>query len=201
MNLSPGQDWILATTNRGKLAEFRDLLSGTPIRLHPFDGSAAGAPEETGFSFVENALIKARHAAQISGRPAVADDSGLCVAALDGAPGIRSARYAGARASDRDNLDQLLADLAAIESDRRQAAFHCVIVAVETPEDPAPIIASGRWPGRIASAPRGVNGFGYDPVFFDPVLGKTAAELSPDRKNVVSHRGRACLELKRLLDF
>jgi len=201
MKSSPGDDWILATTNPGKLAEFRDLLSGTPISLGIFDGLTADPPEETGLSFVENALIKARHASRISGKPAMADDSGLCVAALNGAPGVRSARYAGAGASDRDNLDRLLVDLAGVEPDQRQAAFHCVIVALEAPEDPAPVIASGQWPGQITSVPSGAHGFGYDPVFFDPALGMTSAELSPERKNAVSHRSRACLELKRLLNF
>jgi XTP/dITP diphosphohydrolase len=194
------EDWILATTNPGKLAEFLKLLAGTPIELRPLDADYE-APEETGLSFVENALIKARHASRASGRPAIADDSGLCVAALDGGPGVHSARFAGADASDRENLDKLLTDLAGVEPDRRQAAFHCVIVAVRAPDDPAPCIASGRWPGMIATAPRGTHGFGYDPVFLDPESGLTAAELAPDRKNAASHRNRACQELKRLLGF
>jgi XTP/dITP diphosphohydrolase len=190
-------DWILATTNAGKLAEFRELLSGLPIRLAATDPSSFEVPEETGLTFVENALIKARHAARTSGKPAMADDSGLCVDALDGAPGVHSARYAGPGASDRDNIDRLLADLADIDESRRTARFRCVIVALERPDDPAPIIASGSWPGWITSAPRGENGFGYDPVFFDPALNATAAELEPARKNAVSHRARACQELIR----
>lgn len=191
-------DWILATTNAGKLVEFRELLAGTPIALEALD-SESDVPEETGLSFAENALIKARHASQASGKPAMADDSGLCVTVLGGAPGVRSARYAGPDASDRDNLELLLADLAGFEGNQRHAVFHCVIVALEKPDDPAPVIAAGCWPGLIAENPKGNNGFGYDPVFFDPKLGMTAAELAPDRKNAISHRGRACLELRRLL--
>lgn len=192
------EDWILATTNPGKLIEFRELLDGTPIALETLD-SDSDVPEETGLSFVENALIKARHASQASGKPAMADDSGLCVTELGGAPGVRSARYAGPDASDLENLELLLTDLAGFEGNQRHAVFHCVIVALERPDDPAPVIAAGRWPGLITEDPKGTNGFGYDPVFFDPRLGMTAAELEPDRKNVVSHRSRACLELRRLL--
>jgi XTP/dITP diphosphohydrolase len=190
--------WILATSNPGKLAEFNDLLNETPIALHALDVNAE-IPEETGLTFVENALIKARHAARVSGKPAMADDSGLCVSALDGAPGIHSARYAGPGASDRENLDHLMALMAEIEPGQRQAAFHCVIVVLARHDDPAPLIASGRWPGLIAARPRGTNGFGYDPVFFDPLTRMTAAEMSAGQKNATSHRSRACEELKRLL--
>lgn len=192
------EEWILATSNPGKLAEFNDLLSDTGVSLLALDGNSE-LPEENGLSFVENALSKARHAAHLNGGPAMADDSGLCVSALDGAPGVRSARYAGPSASDLENLERLLAELAGVSADRRQAAFHCVIVALERPDDPAPIIASGRWPGAIATVATGSNGFGYDPVFFDPVAGMTAAEMSPRQKNAVSHRHLACTELKRLL--
>jgi len=200
MTFPRGADWILATTNAGKLAEYRDLLADLPITFAALDRTSE-APEETGSSFAENALIKARHASQASSKPAMADDSGLCVAALGGAPGVRSARYAGPEASDHANLERLLADLSHVEGDQRGAVFHCVIVALQQPDDPAPVIALGRWPGLIAAEPKGNNGFGYDPVFFDPVLGKTAAELSPDKKNAVSHRSRACQELTRLLGF
>ncbi len=192
--------WMLATSNLGKLAEFRELLAGGPITLEPLD-PASKTPEETGLSFAENALIKARHASGISGKPAMADDSGLCVPALGGAPGVRSARYAGPRSTDHENTELLLTALAGVEGEQRRAAFHCVIVALEKPDDPAPVFASGCWPGLIAAAPQGNNGFGYDPVFFDPALGMTAAELEPARKNAVSHRGRACQELRRLLEF
>jgi XTP/dITP diphosphohydrolase len=191
--------FVLATTNPGKLAEYRELFGDTPIAFEALD--AATAPTETGLSFVENALIKARHASAASGGPAMADDSGLCVAALDGAPGVRSARFAGPDASDRDNLERLLTELGGVEPDRRDACFHCVIVALSTPDDPAPVVASGRWSGRIAAQPSGAGGFGYDPVFYDPRLGMTAAELPRGTKNEVSHRARAVAELKRLLGF
>lgn len=196
-----GREFVLATTNRGKLAEFRELLADASIRLDPFDGNPEDAPEETGLTFVENALIKARHASLVSGRPAIADDSGICVAALGGAPGVHSARFAGTGAGDRDNVDLLLERLGDTPDDRRQASFHCVIVALDGPDDPAPLIASGRWRGRIARAPSGNNGFGYDPVFVDTGLGMTAAELDPKTKNRISHRGRACrtfLEILRI---
>ena len=193
------RDFVLATTNRGKLAEFRKILSDTSIRLDPFDGNPKEAPEETGLTFVENALIKARHATLASGRPAIADDSGICVAALGGAPGVRSARFAGAGASDRDNVELLLERLGDAPDDRRQAFFHCVIVVLQCPDDPAPLIASGQWHGRISDTPSGTNGFGYDPVFIDSGLGKTAAELDAETKNRVSHRAQACRALLALL--
>ncbi len=192
-------DWILATTNAGKLAEYRELLSDAPLELRALDPESFDAPDETGLSFIENALIKARHASARSGCPAIADDSGLCVAALSGAPGVRSARYAGPEASDSDNVEKLLRELESVDQENRQAEFHCVIVALAAPEDPAPMIATGSWPGWISDSPRGRHGFGYDPVFFDAELGLTAAELPPETKNSVSHRGRACRELKRLL--
>lgn len=192
-------DWIIATTNAGKLAEYRELLSDAPLTLRALDPESFDAPDETGLSFVENALIKARHASALSGSPAIADDSGLCVAALDGAPGVRSARYAGPEASDSDNVEKLLRELEGVDQENRRAEFHCVIVALTAPEDPAPIIATGSWPGWISASPRGRHGFGYDPVFLDAELGLTAAELPPETKNSVSHRGRACRELRRLL--
>ena len=198
MNATPG-DFVLASTNRGKLGEFAALFAGTPIRLHALDADDSGVPPETGASFVENALIKARHAAISSGRPALADDSGLCVDALGQAPGVHSARFAGERASDRDNIDRLLAALAGVRAVERTAAFVCVLVALRGPDDPAPIIATGRWSGLIALEPRGTNGFGYDPVFFDPCSGCTAAELEPERKNAVSHRALAASELRHQL--
>jgi XTP/dITP diphosphohydrolase len=193
-------DWILATTNPGKLSEYRELLAGTPITLEALDPASGAVPEESGATFVENALIKARHACRVSNRPAMADDSGLCVTALTGAPGVHSARYAGSNASDRDNLERLLSELSGIEPARRDAVFHCVIVALEHPDDPAPVIATGQWRGRIATAPRGKNGFGYDPVFYVLELEMTAAELPSARKNAISHRARACAELRRQLE-
>jgi len=201
MNPAKLAGWILASTNRGKLAEFRELFAGTPIELETLDPGSPRVAEETGTSFVENALLKARHAAVLTGRPAIADDSGLCVAALGGAPGVHSARYAGPGASDRANMDRLLRELRDAGAGERHASFHCVIVALQHGDDPAPVIAAGRWNGVIAAEPRGAHGFGYDPVFLDPALGRTAAELEPAEKNRVSHRARACAELKRLLGY
>jgi XTP/dITP diphosphohydrolase len=192
-------EWVLASSNAGKLAEYRALLATMPIALRALDAAAGEAPDETGLTFVENALIKARHAAAVTGLPAIADDSGLCVAALGDAPGVLSARYAGAEASDRDNIARLLAALAAVEPENRAAAFHCVVVALRAPDDPAPVVAHGVWRGRIAPEPAGAHGFGYDPVFFDPALGLTAAELDPALKNRVSHRASASAELRRRL--
>ena len=197
---APLDEWVLASSNPGKLAEYRALLADLPITLRALDIHADDIPEETGSTFVENALLKARHAAAVSRQPAIADDSGLCVTALQGAPGVHSARYAGPGASDSENLQRLLRDLAAVAPEHRQAAFCCVIVALRSPDDPAPLIACGRWEGLIALQAQGSNGFGYDPVFFDPALKLTAAELPPAQKNAVSHRGRACRELKRLLN-
>jgi len=201
MNPAQLARWVLASTNLGKLAEFRELLAGAPIELEALARGSPRVPDETGLSFVENALIKARHAAALTGSPAIADDSGLCVAALGGAPGVHSARYAGPDAGDSANVERLLQQLRGVGAAERQASFHCVIVALQRSDDPAPIIAVGRWSGLIAAELRGTNGFGYDPVFLDPVLGRTAAELSPAEKNRVSHRARACAELRRLLGF
>ena len=192
--------WVLATANRGKVAELSALLdaAGLALRVTPQSELGVEAPPETGTTFVENALIKARHAAQLTGLPAIADDSGLVVAALGLAPGVRSARFAGENADDRANIAKLLATLDAPNLDRA-ARFHCVLVALEHADDPAPRIASGSWAGEIARAPRGHGGFGYDPVFFDPKLGCTAAELDAAAKNRVSHRGAALRSLIELL--
>jgi XTP/dITP diphosphohydrolase len=200
MSPAPG-DWVLASTNRGKLAEFSELLAATPIRLCALGRDDPQVPEETGHSFVENALIKARHAALTAGKPAIADDSGLCVDLLNAEPGVHSARYAGAGATDDENIARLLEALDGIPEAGRTAAFVCVIVALQSPVDPCPVIATGRWSGRIALQPGGSNGFGYDPIFFDPVLACTAAELPPAQKNAVSHRALACAELRRQLGF
>ena len=193
-------DWVLATNNRGKVAELTALLAGAglPIRITPQSSLGVEAPPETGLTFVENALLKARHAARATGLPAIADDSGLVVAALGGAPGVYSARFAGRDADDDANVAKLLASLAGHVSDRN-ARFHCVLVALEHADDPAPLVASGTWDGEIALARRGSGGFGYDPVFFDRALGVTAAELDSATKNRVSHRGAALHELVELL--
>ncbi|RPI60461.1 MAG: RdgB/HAM1 family non-canonical purine NTP pyrophosphatase, partial [Lysobacterales bacterium] len=152
----------------------------------------------TGTTFVDNALLKARHAARATGLPAIADDSGLVVGALDGAPGVRSARFAGEPGNDAANVAKLL-ELLADSSLDRSARFHCALVAVERPDDPGPLIATGWWTGEIAREPRGSGGFGYDPVFFDPTLGCTAAQLDAAQKNQVSHRGAALRRLVELL--
>jgi XTP/dITP diphosphohydrolase len=190
---------VLATSNRGKLAELTRLLTDAGLDLHVTPQSKLGvdAPSETGSTFVENALTKARHAAHVTGMPAIADDSGLVVPALGGDPGVRSARFAGEKADDAANIAKLLAALDAPSLDRA-ARFHCVLVALEHPDDPAPLLAAGSWAGHIARAPRGTGGFGYDPVFFDAKLGCTAAELDPAVKDRVSHRGEA---LRRLIEL
>jgi XTP/dITP diphosphohydrolase len=189
------QRWVIATGNAGKLAEFRRLLE--PCSVAPVGQHELGieGPPETGLTFVENALLKARHACRVSGLPAIADDSGLCVAALDGHPGLRSARFAGDQATDAQNVDLLLARLSDVPQAARTAWFVCVIVALRSANDPDPIIATGHWHGQIAAAPRGAHGFGYDPVFEVPALGRTAAELDPDTKAAHSHRGHATVQL------
>lgn len=192
--------WVVATGNRGKLAEIAALLTGRDLELVAQTDLGVGPVEETGATFVENALIKARHAAAHSGLPAIADDSGLVVDALDGEPGVRSARYAGPDADDLRNVDRLLEALRDVPADRRTAHFHCTIVVLRYPRDPAPVITAGTWSGVIAAEPAGSHGFGYDPVFFDPRLGRTAAQLAPDIKNEVSHRGAAMRALAGRLD-
>jgi XTP/dITP diphosphohydrolase len=198
VNLPPR--WVLATANRGKTAELAALFreSGLGIDLVAQTELGVASAPETAATFVENALLKARHAARVTGLPAIADDSGLAVDALGGAPGVLSARYAGPAADDRANVAKLLAALSA-ETSRRTARFHCVLVALLNADDPAPAIATGEWSGEIADTERGSNGFGYDPVFFDQRLGKTAAELSAAEKNRVSHRGAALRQLIELL--
>jgi XTP/dITP diphosphohydrolase len=189
---------VIASANRGKLAELEALLEAAAIRnltVVPQAALGVRSAPETAKTFVENALLKARHAAQETRLPALADDSGLTVDELSGAPGVHSARYAGAGASDADNVAKLLAALARVPQGRRQASFHCVLVAIRHAADPAPLVASGVWRGEIALAPAGAGGFGYDPVFRDPQLGRTAAELSAGEKSSVSHRGAAMRRL------
>jgi XTP/dITP diphosphohydrolase len=182
---------VLASGNAGKLAEMRAVLAPLGVTLRSQTEFDVPQACETGVTFVENALIKARNAAYHTGFPALADDSGLIVAALDGAPGVRSARFAGERARDADNLSLLLEKLAGVPDERRDAYFFCVLVLLTHAEDPTPLICEGRWKGRILIEPRGQGGFGYDPVFFIPELDATAAELSLADKNRLSHRGRA----------
>jgi XTP/dITP diphosphohydrolase len=190
---------VLASGNRGKLAEIRDVLADTGIELVAQSDLGIADADETGTTFVENAIIKARHAARASGLPALGDDSGICVDALGGAPGLVSAMYAGVHGDSAANIAKLLGALERVDDARRTAHFHCTLVLLRSAEDPAPLIAEGRWNGRILEAPRGNNGFGYDPIFFDPVLGAGAAELDPAMKNRVSHRGKALALLREII--
>jgi XTP/dITP diphosphohydrolase len=183
------QRLILASNNAGKLREFAEILGPIGFTLHPqgeFDVPEADEPFGT---FVENALHKARHAARLTGLPALADDSGVCVTALGGAPGVYSARYAGEPKSDIRNGQKLIADLAPHAD--KSAYYYCVLVYVRHADDPQPVIADAAWHGEISATARGTNGFGYDPHFWLPQLGKSAAELTREEKNAVSHRGRA----------
>jgi XTP/dITP diphosphohydrolase len=189
---------VLASSNAGKLAELRDLL-GDRCVLHAQSEFGVGDADETGLSFVENAILKARHAARATGLPALGDDSGLCVDALDGAPGLYSARYAGRHGDSEANIDKLLQALDGVPDDARTARFVCVLALVRHADDPMPLIAQGEWAGRILAARRGDRGFGYDPVFFSPAHGCSAAELPADIKNRDSHRGRALARLRELL--
>jgi len=184
---------ILASGNLGKLKELSDMLSPLGIELHTQNEFGVTEAEEPFFTFIENALTKARHAARCTGLPALADDSGLCVNALKGEPGVQSARYAGEPKSDARSNQKLV--LALSNAEDRTAYYYSVCVLVRHAEDPQPIIADGRWNGEICLEPRGTNGFGYDPHFWLPELGKTAAELSADEKNKLSHRGLAMREL------
>jgi XTP/dITP diphosphohydrolase len=183
------QRLILASNNAGKLKEFAQLLGPIGFELHPQGEFNVPEAEEPHKTFVENALEKARHAARLTGLPALADDSGVCVNALGGAPGVYSARYAGEPKSDARNSEKLVADLA--QHADKSAYYYCVLVYVRHADDPQPVIADARWIGEIIDTPRGANGFGYDPYFLLPALGKTAAELNPGEKNAVSHRGQA----------
>jgi XTP/dITP diphosphohydrolase len=190
---------VLATGNPGKVRELNTLLMGCGIEVLPQAAFAVPEIAETGLTFVENALLKARNAALHSGLPAIADDSGLEVDALRGAPGISSARYAGPQASDRDNVRKLLEALHDTGDTERGARFQCVLVYLRQPDDPTPLIFQGTWEGCITREPRGSGGFGYDPVFLVPDLGKTAAELDAALKNRLSHRGQALAQLAELL--
>lgn len=182
---------VLASGNRGKLKEFGAILAPLNIDVMPQSDFAVTDAEETGLSFVENAIIKARHAARVTGLPALADDSGLEVDALNGAPGIYSARYAGAGCGDDENNRKLLQALEGVPREQRTARFQCLLVFMRHAEDPTPLICQGSWEGLILEAPRGHNGFGYDPLFFIPELNCSSAELTPEQKQQHSHRGKA----------
>ena len=189
---------VLASGNAGKLAELRDLL-GDRFTLHAQSEFGVGDADETGLSFIENAILKARHAARATGLPALGDDSGLCVDALHGAPGLYSARYAGTHGDSDANIDKLLREIDGIDDPARTARFVCVLALVRHADDPMPLVAEGRWEGRVLRARRGGNGFGYDPVFFSPLHGCSAAELPAEVKNRDSHRGQALAALRERL--
>ncbi len=182
---------VLASGNAGKLKELAHQLAPLKIEVHSQAEFNIDPVDETGLTFIENALLKAREASRVSGLPALGDDSGLVVEALDGGPGIRSARFAGEDADDAQNNARLLAALEGLPDDRRKAHFHCCLVLLKHAEDPDPIISQGRWHGQILTTAQGAGGFGYDPLFFDPRQGVSAAELSLSEKARISHRGLA----------
>ena len=187
---------VLASGNAGKLAELRELL-GDRFTLHAQSEFGLGDADETGLSFIENAILKARHAARATGLPALGDDSGLCVDALDGAPGLYSARYAGTHGDSDANIDKLLREIDGIDDPARTARFVCVLALVRHADDPMPLVAEGRWEGRVLRARRGGNGFGYDPIFVPAGYALTTAELRPHEKDSISHRGQALRLLAR----
>jgi XTP/dITP diphosphohydrolase len=193
MNSTMSRTLVLASNNAGKLKEFSQMLAPIGFELHTQGEFNVPEAEEPHPTFVENALAKARHAARLTGLPALADDSGVCVNVLGGAPGVLSARYAGEPKSDARNNAKLVSDLVAHTD--KSAYYYCALVFVRHADDPQPVIAEGRWNGEIIAEPRGQGGFGYDPYFLLPTLGKTAAELSADEKNRLSHRGQALREL------
>jgi len=182
---------VLASGNRGKVSELASLLAPLDFAVLPQSVYGVSEVAETGTTFVENAIIKARHAALLTGLPAIADDSGLAVDALGGAPGVYSARFAGSQATDRDNIDKLLLELKNIPQEQRQARFLCVLVFLQSADDPTPIICQGEWQGEISFAIEGENGFGYDPVFWLAEQSCSAAQLGAEQKNALSHRGKA----------
>jgi len=190
---------VLASSNPGKLAEFNDLLAGSGLHVEPQSAFNVPDADETGLTFVENALLKARHAARISGLPALADDSGLCVTHLRGAPGLYSARYSGAHGDNAANNARLLHEMDGVPAQQRGAFFICVLVLLQHADDPAPLIAEGRWHGRVLTEERGRHGFGYDPLFLPDDEAVSAAELAPGLKNRISHRGRALALLRSQL--
>ncbi|MES9853027.1 MAG: RdgB/HAM1 family non-canonical purine NTP pyrophosphatase [Candidatus Thiodiazotropha sp. L084R] len=191
-----GEQIVLASNNAGKVREINQLLSSEKITVVPQKDFNIPDAIEDGLSFVENAIKKARHASSLSGLPAIADDSGIEVDALNGAPGIYSARFAGSGASDEENLNKLLDHLKETPEEKRTARFQCLLVFMRHSEDPTPIICQGTWEGRILFEPQGENGFGYDPIFFVPTHDCSSAQLDSDTKNSLSHRGQA---LKLLL--
>ncbi len=190
---------VLATGNKKKVEELNSLLANQNIQVVPQSEFNVDSVPETGTTFVENAIIKARHAARVTGLPAIADDSGIEVDALLGRPGVYSARYAGEDASDQANLDKLLDEMNGVPKILRSARYWCVLVYMRHADDPTPIICQASWEGQIATEPSGENGFGYDPIFFLPENNCTAAQLDPESKNMLSHRGKALVQLAKAL--
>lgn len=188
---------VLATGNKGKVSELSELLAPMGWQVTPQTELGVTDADETGLTFIENAIIKARHACEATGLPALADDSGLAVTALGGEPGIYSARYAGDNADDTANVDKLLAAMQGVPAEQRQAEFHCVLVLMQSATDPTPLVCHGRWQGLITEKPAGAGGFGYDPVFWVPERKCTSAELSKTEKQEISHRAKA---LKMLVE-
>ncbi|MFA5959880.1 MAG: RdgB/HAM1 family non-canonical purine NTP pyrophosphatase [Tatlockia sp.] len=191
------QEIVLATSNKGKIAELEALLA--PVSCIPQSALGIGSVEETGLSFIENAILKARHASLMANRPALADDSGLVVLALNGAPGIYSSRFAGDNATDEDNIRLLLDKLKTTPMEARQAYFYCAMAYVAHANDPTPVIAQGKWEGFIHETAQGVQGFGYDPIFYLPAYQCTAAQLPASIKNTISHRALALKALGKQL--
>ena len=190
---------VVASGNQGKLKEFSKLFDDFAVELVSQAELGIESPEETGLSFIENALLKARHASATTQLPSLADDSGLVIPALDGAPGLYSARYAGVNASDQDNVSLLLERMKNLSGDNRQGCYICALALIRHASDPDPLVVVGRWQGKIVDTPRGDKGFGYDPVFLPENLDQTAAEIDPQIKNQLSHRGQAVVELRSLL--
>jgi len=190
---------VLASGNQGKLREFSKLFDDFGTQVIPQSEFGIDSAEETGLSFIENALLKARHASAVSQYPALADDSGLVIPALNGAPGLYSARYAGADATDQDNLSFLLETMQDLSGPERRGHYICALALVRHSTDPDPLVVIGRWHGTILNVPQGAGGFGYDPIFLPDGLEQTAAELDSETKNRLSHRGLAVIELRSLL--
>jgi non-canonical purine NTP pyrophosphatase (RdgB/HAM1 family) len=195
------QEIVLASNNPGKVKEINELLNGTRFHILPQSRFDVVEAEETGLTFIENALLKARNAARYTDHPVIADDSGIEVLALKGKPGIYSARYAGGGASDEDNLNKLIEDIKPLSEEDRKARFICLMVFLRHAEDPVPIITQGIWDGYVITAPCGENGFGYDPMFYVPTHDCTSAELSPDIKNQLSHRGQALKQMVKKINL
>jgi XTP/dITP diphosphohydrolase len=190
---------VLATSNRGKIIEMQPLLADSHYQLITQAELGVHDAIEDGHSFVENALIKARHAAAATGLPAIADDSGLIIDALNGAPGLISAHYAGVHGDAKGNIEKVLMEMKGVPKEKRSARFYSLIVMLKHAADPQPLIAEGVWEGEILDAPRGDNGFGYDPIFYVPEHQCSSAQLTPEIKNQISHRGKALLKLRELL--